>query len=86
MGSLHKVLHFQWQNSWAVREGDWKLIVRKANHPNAKESMTLRHLADTRPEVANYADEQPLIVTRLRSLHDAWAKDVFATAANRAME
>ena len=24
--SAHKVLHFDWPNSWAVREGNWKLI------------------------------------------------------------
>ena len=27
--TAHPVIHFQWQNEWAVREGDWKLIGRK---------------------------------------------------------
>jgi len=69
--SPHGVLHFQWHKSWAVREGDWKLIGRD-DRPQA----SLHNLADKEPEVVNYAKQKPEIVARLRKLHDDWAKDV----------
>lgn len=62
----HKVMHWQWQNRWAVREGDWKLI-----SPNL-----LVNLADAEPERTNHARDKLEIVERLRRLHDAWLKRV----------
>jgi len=60
------VLHFAWGKKWAVRDGDWKLIDGKR----------LVNLADAQPEKKNYAAEQPAIVTRLKAMHAAWAKEV----------
>ncbi|MDG2123518.1 MAG: sulfatase-like hydrolase/transferase [Verrucomicrobiales bacterium] len=61
------VLHFQWQNKWAVRDGEWKLIF-----PGLK----LHRLTDDQPESKNYATEKPEIVARLTALHQQWAKQV----------
>jgi arylsulfatase A len=65
------VLHFQWNTQWAVRDGEWKLIGR-GNKSNA----TLHRLTGENPEAKNYAEEHPEIVTRLKAMHDQWAKDV----------
>ena len=69
------VLHFAWGNSWAVREGDWKLIGVQPKNGN-KVKVTLHNLADANPEVKDYAAEQPAIVARLTELHDQWDSDV----------
>ncbi len=73
--SPHTVLHFDWRNSWAVREGDWKLIATY-NRTNESHTYTLHNLADERPEVKDYASEKPELVARLKTLHEEWAKDV----------
>ena len=65
------VLHFQWGKKWAARDGDWKLIA-----VDGKPSATLHRLSDPRPEVRDYAEENPAVVARLRALHAAWAADV----------
>lgn len=69
--SAHPVLYFQWQNQWAVREGDWKLITRGDN-------ATLRNLKDQKPEEKDYFETKPEIAKALRERYDAWAADVFA--------
>ena len=69
------VLHFGWGNTWAVRDGDWKLIgVQPKNGSKAK--VSLHNLADANPEVKDYAKEQPAVVARLTELHDQWDSDV----------
>ena len=65
--SLHEVLHFAWGRSWAVRQGEWKLINGKSLHK----------LFGEKPEVKNYYNEKPLIVDRLKALHSSWIKKVF---------
>ena len=75
--SSHPVLYFQWQNKWAVREGDWKLIRLKGNREEAKEVFSLHNLADVEPEVADHYDAEPEVVERLKALHAEWEKDVF---------
>ena len=85
----HRVMYWGWHNEWAVREGNWKLIVNgrdtTGNHsphpkrPGKMESPFLGNLADERPEWKNYAAERPDIVDRLTGLHEAWAKDVGLT-------
>ena len=75
--SPHQVLHFQWQEKWAVREGDWKLIKDKPSEENAL-GLTLRNLADKRPEVDDHSARQPEIVQRLQRLHEQFVTDVFA--------
>ncbi len=68
--SAYKVMHWQWQQKWAVREGDWKLIGRdgKAEH--------LGNLGEPRPEMKNYINDKPDIVKHLQALHNEWLKEV----------
>ncbi len=81
--SPHPVLHFQWQNKWAVREGDWKLVRLKGNRDHYAEHFSLYHLAGEEPERKDYLAEEPAIVERLKGLQAAWEKDVFAGQAER---
>lgn len=67
----HGVLHFAWRDTWAVREGDWKLIGR-----NGKADSTLHRLTDEQPEVMNHAGTHPEVVARLTALHERWAQNV----------
>lgn len=71
----HPVLYFDWQDKWAVREGDWKLI-SLFNRKTEERSYTLHNLAEANPEVKDYAQEQPALVAHLKKLHTAWAEDV----------
>ena len=65
------VLHFQWHKQWAVRDGVWKLI-----GTDGRPKANLYRLSDEKPEVKDYAKEQPEIVARLKALHEAWAREV----------
>ncbi|MBW8017585.1 MAG: sulfatase-like hydrolase/transferase [Planctomycetes bacterium] len=68
--SPHKVLHWQWANSWAVRQGDWKLIGA------GDKGKSLGNLNDRQPEKKNYIKEKPDIAKRLQTLYDEWTKEV----------
>jgi arylsulfatase A-like enzyme len=68
--SPHKVLYWQWEEGWAVREGDWKLI------GNGEDAEFLGNLTDEQPEVKNYVQIKPQLAERLLALHDAWLKEV----------
>ena len=74
--SAHPVVHFQWQNQWAVSEGDWKLIGLKDRKTPGKVRYSLRNLADAEPEVKDYAKEKPELVSRLAELHAEWEADL----------
>ena len=76
--SPHPALYFQWQNKWAMREGDWKLIRHKGPRETAKERFTLHNLTDEQPEVRDYAKEKPEKVRHLLEMHLRWQKDVFS--------
>jgi len=86
--SEHKILYFQWEEMWAVREGNWKLIMngydstgKFSDHPEKEPEMESPYLAnmdDDNPEEKNYAAEHPEIVERLQKLYETWAADVFA--------
>ena len=67
--SHHEVMHWQWQNRWAVRKEDWKLIQQGKN-------VFLGNLSDAEPERKNYAEEEPGLVKELRALHEAWAREI----------
>lgn len=85
--SPHKVLHWMWQDMWAVRQGNWKLIYnghdttgKFSNHPEKEFEMAEYYLAkldDENPEEINYAQTELDIVSQLKDLHESWAKDVF---------
>lgn len=84
--SPHDVMHWQWQNHWAVREGNWKLIVNGRDstgphsaHPTRPARLPtpfLANLNDPEPEWQNHADTHRDLVERLTQLHDAWLTDV----------
>ncbi|MEM7201084.1 MAG: sulfatase-like hydrolase/transferase [Planctomycetota bacterium] len=75
----HQLLHWQWQRSWAVRQGRWKLIQHGfygLGRPRLDPVM-LVDLEEDRPERTNYAATRPNVVRRLRAAHDRWAHAVF---------
>lgn len=76
--SPHPTLYFQWQNKWAIRKGDWKLIRHKGPNPKAKERFTLHNLSEENPEVKDYAKQEPEKVRQLLEMHARWEKDVFS--------
>ena len=76
--SQYSVMHWQWQESWMVREGNWKLIVNDKYRPAAEklDTVYLANLADEQPERKNYARERGDIVERLSRLHEQWQRAV----------
>ena len=66
----HKVLYWQWQSRWVVREGDWKLL------GNRDKPSQLINLADEQPERKNYIKEKAELVERLLALHVKWREEV----------
>ena len=85
--SPHEVLHWMWQEMWAVRKGKWKLIYKGHDttgkhsiHPEKEFQMPdfyLANLEDEHPEEINHAAAYPDIVKELHQLHKIWAADVF---------
>ncbi|QZT36661.1 sulfatase-like hydrolase/transferase [Halosquirtibacter xylanolyticus] len=85
--SKHDTMYWMWQNMWAVKKGDWKLIYKGhdttgkySNHPALEFDMPeywLANLTDKNPEETNYASAHPEIVKELTALHETWATDVF---------
>ncbi|MBP6704812.1 MAG: sulfatase, partial [Vicinamibacteria bacterium] len=74
----YDTMFWQWEEGWAVREGNWKLIVgnpKGLEHAKA-DGPYLANLADERPEAKNHAAEHPDVVARLTRLHQEWAKEV----------
>lgn len=86
MFSAHEILYFQWRDQWAVRDGQWKLIVKGrdttgkfSSHLQKEEKMESPYLANLEaehPEEENYAAAQPEIVERLTKLYEDWASEV----------
>jgi arylsulfatase A-like enzyme len=68
--SGYEQIHWQWNKDWAVREGEWKLIVK------ADGSRFLGKLSGPLPERRNYINAEPDIVKRLQALHDEWLNEV----------
>ncbi len=83
--SHHEVLFWNWNTSWAVRKGEWKLIVNGYNPPdvakgenwknNRLESPCLVNLSGEEPEKINYADQYPEIIEEYTRLHKQWFND-----------
>ena len=76
--SLYSVMHWQWEQSWMVREANWKLLVddRYALRYKVLDAVHLANLADEQPERRNHAHERPDIVERLDRIHKEWERDV----------
>ncbi len=76
--SPHEVLHWTHGRSWAVRQGDWKLIAQ-ANDPSQRTPLTsgdrrrfLVNLAEDPGELHNVASQHPSITRRLEQFHAQW--------------
>jgi arylsulfatase A-like enzyme len=76
--SRYQTMFWQWQEGWAVREGNWKLIVGNTQglDPARVKGPYLGNLSDERPEATNHAAQHPDIVARLTQLHREWAREV----------
>lgn len=81
----HRVFHWMWQEQWAIREGDWKLIGNGrdttelgSKHAPRKDmgALYLANLADDPPESVNHATKRPQIVARLKKQHEEWLEQV----------
>ncbi len=76
--SPHKVVHWQLGKQWAVREGDWKLVVNGNDTSDKKlkygklDAVFLSNLALDVTETKNLAAQNPEIVQRLTKLHEEW--------------
>ena len=73
----HKVLHFQWQHKWAVREGDWKLIEYFEDG-----QLELYDLGNDLSEDKNLAEDEPEKVRQLHRKLQDWRKAVGAQSMN----
>ncbi len=77
----HKVFHWQLGKQWAVREGNWKLVVNARGTKHGEwlqgdDRVFLSNMAKDPTERKNIAKKHPEIVERLKRLHAAWAKAV----------
>ncbi len=79
--SPHELLHWTIGNSWAVREGNWKLLGNPRDTSNRapleeNDRLFLVSLEEDIGETKNLAQKHPETVRRLKSLHDAWWESV----------
>lgn len=79
----HNAFHWMLHDQWAVREGDWKLVVNAVDTEHTKrlegdDRIFLSNLAEDVSERKNLAPSHPEIVERLTALHDAWVMEVGA--------
>ena len=78
--SAHEVFHWQRAEQWAVRQGDWKLVVNGRDTDRSplegEEKRMLSDLAQDGTEQSTLAKRHPEIVERLTRLHDAWATEL----------
>jgi arylsulfatase A len=75
--SPHTVLHWQIGKSWAVRDGDWKLLFNvedttKRSPGTVIPGLFLVNLKDDPSEKSNLAAARPEIVDRLKRLRAEW--------------
>ena len=78
----HQRFFWQLGEQWAVREGDWKLVVNANDTDRSKvegpDRVFLSNLARDASERDNIAGEHPEVVERLTKLHEDWAAEVGA--------
>lgn len=78
--SQHDEFYWQLGKQWAVREGDWKLVMNGNDTDRSplkgEEKTMLSNMAEDPTERKTLAGEHPDIVERLRAKHAAWAKAV----------
>jgi arylsulfatase A len=79
--SPHEALHWTIGESWAVRQGPWKLQ-GKPNDTSGKAAITasdalyLTNLQDDATEMTNLAAAHPDVVERLQQVHDTWVQSL----------
>jgi arylsulfatase A-like enzyme len=66
-GKPHETLYWRFGQQWAVRHGDWKLVVANGGG----EAPELYHLADDLGESKNLAGQQP---QKARELEELWGR------------
>jgi len=67
--SPHETMYWRFGEQWAVRHGDWKLVVSKGGSGKPE----LYNLAKEIGESTDLASSEPAKVTELRTLYDAWS-------------
>lgn len=67
--SPHGILHWEWRDTWAILDGDWKLIGDK------EQANFLSNLSDEAPEQKNYLSEKPELAQRLHQAHRDWLEE-----------
>jgi hypothetical protein len=70
-------LHWTIGNSWAIREGDWKLLGNPKDTSDKgplgpDDKLFLVNLNENPNERQNQASQQPEIVKDLKTKHDTW--------------
>jgi len=78
--SPHDAFHWQLGDQWAVREGDWKLVVGGRDTDRSRlqgeDAVFLSELSRDATERVNLTGEHPEVVERLTALHEAWVEEV----------
>jgi arylsulfatase A-like enzyme len=64
----HETLYWRFGKQWAIRHGDWKLVVAGRSDPAGE----LYNLAEDKSESKNLAADMPEKVRELKALYDAW--------------
>ncbi len=68
------------RDQWAVRDGDWKLVVNARDTDRSPvegdEKIFLSDMAKDPTERRNIASEHPDVVQRLTALHEAWEREL----------
>lgn len=76
-GRPHEQLYWRFGDQWAVRDGDWKLVVAEGGSGQPE----LYDLATDIGERSDLATSQPDRVAALRKLYDAWNAEQAAVSA-----
>jgi arylsulfatase A-like enzyme len=82
------VLHWQFESSWAVREGDWKLLhdvldTTRGDPGELIEGSFLVNLRDDPSETTNLAAQHPEVVNRLERLRAEWSQSLGQSSGPR---
>ena len=83
----NRTLFLRWQNSYAVRDGDWKLLYKGGteerrnydqiiNRTELLDETCLFNLREDAAESRNLADSHPAVAARLQKLYDEWLDDL----------
>jgi arylsulfatase A-like enzyme len=65
----HEKMYWRYGDQWAVRQGDWKLVVSKGGSGKPE----LYNLAEDIGEAKDLATSQPQRVAELQKLYDTWS-------------